>query len=274
MKIKFLISLIVAVLCASTSFAQSYPTAVSSFYSSMKSLETAKDVNTANTCQQHMAYCFFAGEQSGIELSLDGFGDMGSTMYTIKLFNLLYKEKSLSVKYTINGTELAAQPDQTGSMEKKGAQHYVTTVTKFYTQNGKTTKYNDKVTTYISNGKIVDMENVDISGVITPKPHPTEDLNVEQLRARAAYYYSKRQYETAYDYYEKLVSKAPTDGDASYRIALLTFWRKGCKDRFSKKTARSKAMNYIDKAITYGNYEISKKATNVKNNWMNGNVYF
>jgi len=271
---KLFVFLVLAFLYVGTSLAENDPTAVRSFYSNMKSLETARDVNAANTCQQRMANCFFAGDQSGIELSLDGFGDMGSTMYTIKLFTLLYKEKSLTVRYAINGTELAAQPDRTGGMEKKGAQHYVTTVTKYYTQNGKTVKYNDKVTTYISNGKIVDMENVDLSDGITPKPRPTEDLNVEQLRARAAYYYSKKQYETAYNYYEKLVSKAPTDGDASYRIALLTFWRKGCKDRFSKKTARSKAMVYIDNAIRYGNYEISNKATNVKNNWVNGNVYF
>lgn len=271
---KHFIAFALAFSCVCTSNAENNPATVSRFYSNMKSLETAKDVNAANSCQQRMANCFYAGEQGGIDLSMDGLGEMTSASYTMKLFFLLYRDKSLTVKYSIDGTEVVEQPDQTGGMEKKGAQHYITTVTKYYTQDGKTVKYNDKVATLISNGLIVDMENVELSGSVTPRPTPTEDLNVEQLRARAAYYYSKKQYETAYDYYEKLVSKAPTDGDASYRIALLTFWRKGCKYRFSKKQARSKALAYIDKAIQYGNYEISKKATNVKNNWENGNVYF
>ena len=78
----------------------------------------------------------------------------------------------------------------------------------------------------------------------------------------------------AYNNYEKLVLKAPTDGDAAYRLALLTFWRKGCKGRFNRKQARNKAINYINIALQYGSDEIKNKARNVKANWENNNVYF
>lgn len=68
---------------------------------------------------------------------------------------------------------------------------------------------------------------------------------------------------------------APTDGDAAYRIALLTFWRKGCKVKYKKKKlAEEKAKEYIDVAIRYGSDEIREKAMNVRDNWNNDNVYF
>lgn len=253
----------------------SNPRNVVQFYSGLKALESSTSTNDANSTQQGMAACFMASEQSGINLSMDGMGEMSSSLYTMKLYNMIYNEKSLKINsYNITRTEIVEQPDQNSSMQRNGAQHYVSYVTKQYVKDGRTVTYNDVVFTLISNGLIVEMENSEASGTITPRPRATEELNVEQLRARAAYYYSRGDYYESYRYYEKLVSKSPTDGDAAYRIALMTFWRKGCKERFSKKEARERALNYIDRAISYGNSEISRKATNVKTNWENKNVYY
>lgn len=253
------------------------PGSVNRFYSGLKTLENATNLNVANEAQQTMAACFMASELGGIELSVDELGEMSSNTYTQKLFMMIYNRKSLKVSYVINGTELVEQPDQTGKMQKQGARHYVTYVTKKYTMDGKTTTYYDKVFTFIDNGLITEMINSKSSGKVqtpTMTSTTTKRLNVEQLRARAAYYYSNKQYEEAYKCYEQLIDRAPTDGDAAYRIALLTFWRKGCKNRFSKKAAQNKAMKYIELAIRYGDSEIREKATNVRANWKNRNVYF
>lgn len=251
------------------------PGVVTKFYSCLQALERATNTNAANTAQQSMASCFMASDQSGINLSMDGLGEMSSSLYTMKLYNMIYNEKSLRINnYNIIRTELLEQPDQNSSIQRSGAQHYVSYITKQYVKNGITITYNDVVFTLISNGLIVEMENSESSKSITSRPHPTEELNTEQLRARAAYYYSKGMYTDSYNYYEKLISKSPTDGDAIYRIALMTFWRKGCKDRFSKKESKKRAYDYIRKAISYGNSEICRKASNVLTNWENGNVYY
>lgn len=251
------------------------PYSVSKFYAGLKSLENATSTNDANLAQQNMASCFMASDQSGINLSMDGLGEMSSSLYTMKLFMMIYSQKSLKIEnYNITRTEIVEQPDQNSSMQKKGAQHYVTYVTKLYLQDGKRTTYNDMVFTLISNGLIVEMENSESSGFIPPTTRPSSELNIEQIRARAAYYYSIGKYRESYGYYEQLIQKSPTDGDAAYRIALMTFWRKGCKDRFSKKTAEEKAKEYLEIALNYGSYEIKNKAANVSANWEHNNVYF
>lgn len=251
------------------------PNSVSKFYSGLKSLSSATSTNVANIAQQNMASCFMASDQSGINLSMDGLGEMSSSLYTMKLFMMIFSQKSLKIEnYNITRTEIVEQPDQNSSMQKKGAQHYVTYVTKLYLQDGKRTTYNDMVFTLISNGLIVEMENSESSGFIPPTTRPSSELNVEQIRARAAYYYSKGKYRESYSYYEQLIKKSPTDGDAAYRIALMTFWRKGCKDKFSKKEAEAKAKEYLAIALSYGSYEIKNKAANVSANWENNNVYF
>lgn len=251
------------------------PGAVTKFYSGLQALNRATDMNVANTAQQSMASCFMASDQSGINLSMDGLGEMSSSLYTMKLYDMIFSEKTLRIiNYNITKTEIVEQPDQNSSMQRNDAQHYVSYVTKQYVKDGRTITYNDVVFTLIGNGLIVEMQNSEASGNIVTRPRPTEDLNVEQLRARAAYYYSKGMYAESYNYYEKLLARSPTDGDAAYRIALMTFWRKGCKDKYSRKEARKKAGEYMQIAFKYGNSEIRRKADNVTTNWENNNVYY
>lgn len=268
-----LFAFIIIFLCFGNLEAINPPSKVVTFYNGFRRLEQATSFDIANTIQQQMAACFIASDNSGINLKLDGFDEMSSSFYTMKLYTMLYSEKSLKAICRITKTEIAEQPDQNRSMQQKGATHYMTYVTKNYTQNGITKVYNDIVFTHISSGFITEMANTESTGNITTTS--TQQLSIEQLRTRASYYYSKGMYTQAYDYYEQLVTRMPTDGDAAYRIALLTFWRKGCKHKFSsRKAAQAKAKLYIQKAINYGNAEIREKATNVKNNWENNNVYF
>lgn len=258
--------------CCMNTWAIDPPSKVSTFYGGMEELGKAKDLNAANAIQQRMSRCFMASENSGINLDMDGLGSMSSAFYTMKLYSMIFNEKSLKTVCNITNTELAEQPDQNAGMQKKGAQHYITHITKIYTQDGTKKTYNDVVSTLISNGLITEMSNEET--IVNTDVIP-DNLTVEQLRARAAYCYSKKKYDHAYNYYEQLVKKTPTDGDAAYRIALLTFWRKGCKHKFSsRKAAEEKAKEYMAKAKQYGNSEIKEKAENVSKNWENKNVYF
>lgn len=275
MKIKYFATL-VACFVACSMFSQSTPTSVNKFYTDMKKLETLSSSNSdmAYNLQREMSQCFMASEQSGINIKIDGLDEMSSNLYTMRLFSMIFDDRSLKTNANINRTELVEQPDQNKSMQKEGARHYVTYITKTYTQNGSTKTYNDVVFTLRSNGLITEMSNTEAGTNIIKPVDNKNTLNVEQLRARAAYYYSKGDYESAYSYYEQLMAKAPYDGDAAYRIALLTFWRKGCKSKFTKKASEAKAKEYIRIAITYGSPDISRKATNVSKNWENNNVYF
>lgn len=140
------------------------PGVVTKFYSCLQALERATNTNAANTAQQSMASCFMASDQSGINLSMDGLGEMSSSLYTMKLYNMIYNEKSLRINnYNIIRTELLEQPDQNSSIQRNGAQHYVSYISKQYVKNGITITYNDVVFTLISNGLIVEMENSESS---------------------------------------------------------------------------------------------------------------
>lgn len=268
--------MLLALFCSNfLAFALETPSTVGRFYNGMKSLESASSLNAANSIQQDMASCFMASEQSGINLSMDDFGEMSSARYTIKLFTKIYTEKSMRTDYTILRTEQVEQPDQNGSAQKKGAQHYVSYVKKNYVVDGKSKSYNDIVFTFINNGLIIGMENAADDGGISIKPSNEDELSIEHLRARAAYFYTQKQYSQAYSYYEQIMKRASTDGDAAYRIALMTFWRKGCKSRFkNRQAAQDKAKEYIAVAVKYGSSEIRHKATSVRDNWENKNVYF
>ncbi len=249
------------------------PSKVVAFYNGLENLQYASDNDEAYSIQMKMADCFMASDMSGINLKVDGLDEMSSNLYTMQLFNLIYCEKKLKTACQIYKTEIVEQPDITRSLQQKDAQHYATYVKKNYTQDGKTKSYNDIVITYIQNGYIVEMENTQSFDNVPPSNRT--QLTIDQLRARAAYSYSKANYDLAYDYYEKLLSRAPTDGDAAYRIALMTFWRKGCKYKFrNRKSAQTKAKEYLNKAIAYGCSEIKSKAENVLNNWNQRNVYF
>lgn len=106
------------------------PESVRKFYGGMVDLEKASDVNMANRIQQTMASCFMASDKSGIELTIDGLNTMPSTLYTMKLHTMIFREKSLKVSCNVINTELVEQPDQNGIEQKKGAQHYVSYIKK------------------------------------------------------------------------------------------------------------------------------------------------
>lgn len=258
--------------------ADEHPRNVVKFYNGLSTLGTTRDAETAYRARKEMASCFWEGEESGLELDMDGMQEkMTSTKYTIKLYKHIYENRDWQVSScNIIKTLPTGQPDQTRHKGGTEYTHSVTYVTKVYVQDGHSVTYNDMVETFNQNGLIIEIMNVpsfdDVSLAATPVT--SGNAGVEQLRARAAFYYTEKNYVAAYECYEQLLQRSPYDGDAAYRIALMTFWRKGCKNRFSKDAAERLAKKYIEVAIEYGNPLIVQKALNVKNNWDRKNIYF
>lgn len=77
----------------------------------------------------------------------------------------------------------------------------------------------------------------------------------------AAWFYHIGQYQLAYEAYLD-VAVHSNDGDAYYRLALMTYDKDKCPVAMSKKDRMKKTMEYIQLAKKYGNYEISQYASN------------
>ena len=78
--------------------------------------------------------------------------------------------------------------------------------------------------------------------------------------------YRLGRYYEAYKYYEQIISINSKDGDALYRIGLMTYYQQGCY--FSKKSAaRKKVLEYMELATRYGDDTIVSKTDNVIHNW-------
>lgn len=97
--------------------------------------------------------------------------------------------------------------------------------------------------------------------------------SVMSLRGTAAKFFAQKKYKEAYDTYLKVIAKDHQQGDAYYRLALMSYHNLGCKNRFKNgKERRQKSYEYILLAIKYGNYDIRKYANNVKYYMENGQV--
>ena len=152
-------------------------------------------------------------------------------------------------------------------LNEKGADNYRVMCAKYtVTYNGKTTDNYFKVV----NGKII---NVDFTpGIISNQNQPVASvqqsvqLTPVEIRHNAAYYYSHGDYNTAYQKYLEIV-KAENDGDAYYRLAVMTYYGEGCKNLFARNKDRyKKAVDYLKCAVKYGDSKIRRNAENMLDN--------
>lgn len=276
----------ILILCTSKMDAIDPPSVVKTFYGGCQRLKTAKSSDEAYNIRLEMLKCFCEYAEGGNQIMVDDMTESKqATTYTMDLFNRIYIKKSLSVAYTITNTERLRQPDKNSNAEISDCPFYASYVTKTYSENGQKKTYKDVVHTMASSNEIVDIQkelddNVNNKPIEKDdEPHspapPIENVQIKTLQARAAYYYTKGYYNLAYKTYEQIISQESTNGDAYYRLGLMTFWQKGCKYRFkNKKAARKVAKGYMLKATKYGNRAIKEKAENVYMNWFTNNTYF
>lgn len=247
------------------------PNSVDVFYDGMEKLATVTDPNIAYDISKEMKECFFGVEisNSGVFLPNDfrffdvdknnishNDGKLNSSTYVNRLKEYLYQSRIMKVSCSIHQTELVGdQPEFSKGKLSSSSCIVATFVQKTYSLNGISKSFNDTVYTDFSSGKINVIKNGNGQG----------EININTLKVKAALAYRSRRYEEAYNCYEQILSLEPTDGDACYRLGLMTYYRQGCN--FSKKIARQKGKEYILQARRYGKYPISEKAENVLHNW-------
>ena len=216
------------------------PAVVDKFYSSMEAMSDAPNDIKAKSYLTEIMNCFKGREHSGIPVPNDfklwGFEDeqhVTANIYSRRFYELAYKQKKVKMKTPsilnsqyVNEAELA-------NFKNKKSNQYIQTIAKKTLTDGKVSKtYID--TLIVENEKIVIFKN--------NLYNDGENIDIEALRALAASYYSTRQYNKAFQTYERIIHHDPDNGNAYYRIAILTYMGKGCKKD------RKKAIQYAEKA--------------------------
>lgn len=236
------------------------PASINTFYGGMRRLAQVSDENVAYDISKSMNDCFFGMDVSvsGIPLPNDfRFFDydkknsvshndevLNSATYVNRLKEYIYKNRVLSVEYRILKSEVTGSQPEFHKGRLSVSQSLVSTcVEKKYILNGYSKIFNDTVLTDYTNGKISEIKNGNGKAVV----------NINSLRNKASLAYLQKQYYVAYQCYEQIISIAPNDADALYRIGLMTYFQyKDC--RVVKKDRNSKARSLLEQAQQHGRY--------------------
>ncbi len=125
-----------------------------------------------------------------------------------------------------------------------------------------TFSFTDTLIVGIDSKKIVKFENIARHKVGIQNGN-TFSTMIETMKAEAAKLAKQGRYKESYNLYLKIVSKA-TDGDSYYRLAALIY-DKDARRAIGIKKWREPVMQYLHKAVEYGQGKISYKA----HNWIN-----
>jgi len=272
--IKKMLILVAAIMPVAATVRAEVPTprAVNVFYNGMEQLTRIYSSGEASEIETQMRKCFKDEFDSGIELPNDfkffrhDEGSIShtnkiltSTTYIAKLGEYAFKDKVLKVNVRIiKSEETGRMPEfKSGSISSSETYTYVNTlVEKTFQIKGKEWTYNDTVSTNVSTGLIETISNG--NGM----------LDANALRVKAAIAYERKRYGEAYRLYEQIISIAPDDADAYYRLGLMTYWLQGCESKFRKKKyAHNKGKEYLTLAWQKGTGAISMKAKRVLH-WM------
>lgn len=88
-------------------------------------------------------------------------------------------------------------------------------------------------------------------------------LDIGQMKVDAALAYNKKQFDKAYHIYESIVNKYPQEGESYYRMAVMLY-KKNYGSSLDKKERHKLILDYLDRAILYGNSSTMKCADNMR----------
>ncbi len=242
------------------------PTAVSIFYNGITAMYSASNSSTLGQIEMEMRNCFYGKENSGINMpndfrffendktnSVNQITILTSNNYVNKLSSYMYPEKRLEPNVSVStySREVGSLPNfSNGKMTTQKA--YVETIVQKTYSIGQISKtFMDTVYTHVAYNKI--MLVVNGNGIST--------INPDALRVEAAKYYMEKNYKKAYEVLLKIVDLDRTDGDSYYRLALMTYYGRGCK------RSRKDGERYLDLAIRNSDYDVSNKLYNVQRYW-------
>ena len=270
--IKLFISAI-SVASGGASYAQvSVPQAVKQFYGGMEDMLACSSATEISELEISMNKCFFGYEDSGMNLPNDfryleidadspshDNKSLTSNNYINKLSKYIYLDKSLkpSVKISSYSRKTGTLPYFDKRLSAEDA--YVMTVVRktFSYEIGTKNEYKeflDTVYTHIIHNKI----SVIVNGL-------GSDNNPELLKVKAAQAYEAKRFDEAYKIFQRIIELDRSDSEPLYRLALMTYYGKGCKS--DKRKGRLLMEESSHKGSVYG-----YKADLVLRNWKYRNV--
>ncbi len=223
--------------------------------------------NRKSELQMFIQDCFGAKGNSGIEIyNPDIFligayhnSHISSQRYSIELSELIYNN-DISIKHDVEEVSPKFRPDY----GKDELFVNKTLLTKYINYRGTTTKVYQQIITRADDQKIYQIESTkDIIEKNTINPNKEKkDLSLDDLHLLAAEYYTGKDYKSAYETYQLITTKYESDFDGWYRLAMMTYKKKGCNMKNNKKLA----LEYLYKAdkIAKGR---NKKVRNIIAYW-------
>lgn len=190
---------------------------------------------------------------------------LGALTYLGRLQNFA---NAYDVVFKANILAVEAQEEIKAAKNENATNFYNVYVKKSIAANGKTKSYTDTVLVYAQKGKIQNIHNITGGGFRSGGQE-----SVLNMRGEAARLFASKKYNEAFKMYLQIVKKSPTEGDAYYRLGLMAYHNKGCKEVFKNgRERRTKALEYMEKAEKYGNDEIKTYAKRVLYYMKNGSV--
>lgn len=225
--------------------AVSTPEVVTKFYDAIRGLSQASNDSEAARYTSAIKDCFLGKDDGGIPVPNDFYSwearetNITSNVYSFRARDMFYTKKKLKVpEYHIESSKYISEVEL--EKYKNATSDLIQTIVRKTFSDGEISKtFSD--TLIIEYGKIGVFNNT------------ISDEDVNALRALAARYYSSKLYYLAYKTYERIISVDPKNANAYYRLALLTYWRRGCN--FSVKTAHKKGLEYAEKSKSLGFYK-------------------
>lgn len=243
------------------------PTAVTTFYNGIMLMYSAQDVSQIGKLEMDMRNCFYGKDNSGMNLPNDfrffdfdkgstshGLTVLTSNNYVSKLSSYVFPQKQFEPSVSVSSYSKKVGTLPTFSNGKMSSQDaYVETIVqKKFSDAHQSKTFMDTVYTHIAYNKIIMIVNGNGN---------TNYVDPEKLRLEASRAYMSKNYTKAYSLLLKIIEVDKQDGDTYYRLALMTYYGKGCKG------SRKEGQRYLDLAIRHSPYSETDKLLNVRSYW-------
>lgn len=241
------------------------PSAVQTFYNGILSMDAGVTPARLGELEMDMRGCFFGKENSGMNLPNDfRFFDcdretashmlevLTSNNYVGKL-SAYIPAGELEPRISVSSMSrmVGKLPDFLNGSMATGNAYVETIVRKQYSDAHTMRDFVDTVYTHVAYNKIMCIVN----------GNGTNAVNPSRLRVEAAHAYGEKDYAKAYNLLLRIVSLDRRDGDSYYRLALMTYYGRGCK------RSRKLALDYLRMAADNLDWGYRDKIRNVETYW-------
>ena len=257
---------------------------VSLFYESLKVLSEHPDENTvAESTYQCVDLCasdnFMNFPNEFVYLGLDNSTNSADILPStyVAYFKKYVKNHNTDYDCTISSPVVLREAEYGKEDDVSYTYFYVN---KRYSSDNVNVEFVDTVITMKEKGtyKILGIQNVAGGNAFTtthfhsdyndhPVSSPTHtSASVTSMTVEAARYYTMKEYDKSYNMYLKIIDSDEKNANAYYRLAIMSYERKGCR-QYSRQETDRLAMAYINQANSFGDEYLRNKISNVLYYW-------